>query len=148
MDSREQNPLSFDKLGVEKVEVAGLAFGDYSAIIHGKVVPIVFERKGISDLFGTLTAGHARFKREMERAREANFKLIVVIEGTYTDVWNGIPHSKMDGEQIIKILNTMYAKYDLEFWFCESRRVMARRIVDLYSAIERGYSDGLENAPF
>lgn len=140
-DSREQSPLDFAGIeGVEKVEVAGLAFGDYSAIVCGKVAPLVFERKGISDLFGTLGNGHDRFKRELERAKQANFKLVLMIEGTYTDVWNGVEHSQMDGRTILKIMATMYCKYDLEYHFCESRRVMARRIADTFAAIERSYS--------
>lgn len=126
--------------GIEKVEVAGLAFGDYSAIVRGKVVPIVFERKGLQDLFGTLGAGHDRFKRELERAKKAEFKLVLMIEGTYTDVWNGCEYSQIDGRTILKVLATMYTKYDLEYHFCESRRVMARRIADTFSAVERAYS--------
>jgi len=141
VDSREQAPLDFSGIEeVDKVEVAGLAFADYSAIIGGKVVPLVFERKSLQDLFGTLGAGHDRFKRELERAKQADFKLILMIEGTYTDVWNGVEHSQMDGKTILKILATMYVKYDLEYHFCESRRVMARRIVDTFLAIERSYS--------
>lgn len=141
VDSREQNPLDFKGIeGVEKVEVAGLAFADYSVIIGGKVLPIVWERKGLQDLFGTLTAGHDRFKRELERAKKAEFKIILMVEGTYTDVWNGCEYSQTDGPTLIKIMNTMYVKYDLEFKFCESRRVMARQIVDLASAVERSYS--------
>lgn len=141
IDSREQSPLLFDGIdGIDKVEVAGLAFGDYSAIVGGKVLPIVWERKSLNDLFGTLGKGHDRFRRELERAKQANFKIILMIEGTYTDVWNGCEHSQMDGPTILKIMNTMYVKYDLSFIFCESRRVMARQIVDLASAVERSYS--------
>lgn len=141
VDSREQSPLDFSGIdGIEKVETAGLSFGDYSAIVHGKVAPLIFERKNLSDLFGTLGKGHDRFKRELERAKQADFKLVLMIEGTYTDVWNGTEYSQMDGKTILKILATMYVKYDLEYHFCESRRVMARRIVDTFSAIERSYS--------
>lgn len=132
--------------GIEKIETAGLAFGDYSAIIHGTVVPIVFERKSQQDLHGTLGKGHDRFKRELERAKQANFKLVLMIEGTYTDIWNGCEYSQIEGKTILKVLATMYTKYDLEYHFCETRRVMARRIVDTFSAIERSYKT--EDAPF
>ena len=141
VDSREQAPLDFSGIdGIEKIEVIGLAFGDYSAIVHGQVVPIVFERKGLQDLFGTLGAGHERFRRELERAKKANFKLVLMVEGTYSDVWKGCEYSQMDGRTLLKIMATMYVKYDLEYHFCESRRVMARRIVDTFSAIERSWS--------
>lgn len=125
--------------GVEKIESMALAFGDYTAIVHGRPVPIIFERKGISDLFGTMTSGYERFKREMERAEKSNMKLILIIEGSYSDVWEGIPQSKFDGKSMMKKLATLYVKYDLEYIFCESRRVMARRIVDTFSAVERVY---------
>ena len=137
-DSREQRCLSFDGLeGIEKIEEMGLSFGDYSAIVHGNPVPIVFERKGISDLFGTMTIGYERFKKEMQRAKESNMKLILAVEGTYTDVYQGISHSQFSGQSMVKKLAMLQVKYDLETWYCESRRVMARRIVDTFSAVER-----------
>ena len=140
VDTREQSPLDFSGIeGIEKVEVAGLAFGDYSASVHGKVVPLVYERKSLQDCFGTLGKGHDRFKRELERAKTANFKLVLMIEGTYTDVWNGCEYSQMDGPTLLKILATMYVKYDLEYHFCETRRVMARRIADSFAAVERSF---------
>lgn len=137
-DTREQKMLDFSGIeGVDKIEEFGLAYGDYSAVIDDKPVPIVFERKGLGDLFGTMGAGYERYKKEMGRAKDANVKLILLIEGTYTDVWNGTERSQISGESMIKKLHTLYVKYDHEFWFCESRRVMARRIVDTYSAVQR-----------
>lgn len=143
-DTREQAELDFSGIeGVEKVEKMGLAYGDYTALVHGKPVPIVFERKGFSDLWGTMTAGYDRFKKEMERARSDNVRLILIVEGSYTDVWNGFERSKYDGASMLKKLATLYTKYDLEYVFCESRRVMARRIVDTFAAVERNYSKAL-----
>ena len=140
-DSREQLPLDFSGLdGVDKVERIGLAFGDYTALVHGKQVPIVFDRKAIGDLFGTMTSGYDRWKVVMEKAKKANFKLILIIEGTYTDVWNGVEYSKFDGHSMLKKLAMLYVKYDLEYVFCENRRVMARRIADTYLAVERMYA--------
>lgn len=139
-DSREQRCLDFKGIeGIEKVEEAALAYGDYTAIVKEKPVPIVFERKGISDLFGTMTSGYERYKREMERAREAGVKLILIVEGTYSDVWEGTKHSQFDGPSMLKKLATLYVKYDHEYILCESRRVMARRIVDTFLAVERNW---------
>lgn len=140
VDTREQKKLDFSGIeGVEKVEEMALPYGDYTAIVHGKPVPIVWERKGFSDLWGTMTGGYDRFKREMERAKADNIKLILAIEGTYSDVWNGFERSQYDGPSMLKKLATLFVKYDLEYHFCESRRVMARRIVDTFYAIERNY---------
>ena len=125
--------------GIEKIEEIALSYGDYTAVVHGKPVPIVFERKGLGDLFGTMTSGYERFKREMERAKASNMKLILIIEGSYTDVWGGYSHSQFSGEAMMKKLATLYVKYDLEYIFCESRRVMARRIADTFLAVERNW---------
>lgn len=118
-----------------------LSYGDYSGIVHEKAVPILFCRKGFSDLWGTFstTDGHRRFKNELERAKSDGMKLVLIIEGSYTDVWNGFERSQFDGPSMLKKLATLYTKYDLEYIFCESRRVMARRIADTFYAIERNF---------
>lgn len=140
-DTREQKSLDFSGMeGIEKIEEVALPYGDYTAIIKEKPVPIVFERKGFSDLWGTMTGGYDRFKREMERARADNIKLILIIEGSYSQVYDGFERSAYDGPSMLKKLATLYTKYDLEYIFCESRRVMARRIYDTFSAVERNYS--------
>jgi len=139
-DTREQLELDFSGIeGIEGIEKMTLSYGDYTAIVHGRPVPIVFERKGFSDLWGTMTSGYDRFKKEMKRAKADNMKLILIIEGTYSDVWNGFDKSAYDGQSMLKKLATLYAKYDLEYVFCESRRVMARRIADTFYAVERNY---------
>lgn len=143
VDTREQKSLDFSGLdGIEKVEDIALAYGDYSALIgkENKPCPIIFERKGFSDLWGTMTSGYDRFKRELGRAKSDNVKLILIIEGTYSQVYDGFERSTFDGPSMIKKLATLYVKYDLEYIFCESRRVMARRIFDTFSAVERNYS--------
>lgn len=118
-----------------------MSYGDYSGVVHGKKVPISFCRKAFSDLWGTFstTDGHRRFKAEMERAKLDGMKLILIIEGSYTDVWNGFERSQYDGGSMLKKLATLYLKYDLEYIFCESRRVMARRIADTFLACERNW---------
>ena len=141
-DTREQKPLDFSNIeGVEKVEVMTLSYGDYTGIVHGCPVPILFCRKAFGDLWGTFSTadGHRRFKAEMERAKSSNIKLILIIEGTYSEVWDGFERSQFDGQSMLRLLATLYTKYDLEYIFTESRRVMARRIVDTFSAVERNY---------
>lgn len=140
-DSREQKCLDFSGIeGIEKIEELGLAYGDYSAIIHGKPTPIVFERKGFGDLWGTMTSGYERYKREMEKAKADNIKLVLLIEGSYSDVWNGFERSQFEGPSMLKKLAMLYVRYDHEYVFCETRRVMARRIADTFLAVERNWS--------
>ena len=149
-DTREQKELDFSKIeGVEKVEKMTLPYGDYTAIVHGRPVPVLFERKGLGDLFGTMTSGYDRFKAEMDRAKVSNMKLILIVEGTYGDVEAGYAHSKYPGTAMIKKLHTLRSKYDLETIFCESRRVMAKTIAGFFYSIERNWTaEQLEDAPF
>ena len=144
-DTREQKSLSWDGIeGIDKVEEVTLAYGDYTALMgkEAKPVPIVFERKSFSDLFGTMasTDGYRRFKAEMERAKADGVKLILIIEGSYSEVYNGFERSQFEGPAMLKKLATLYVKYDLEYIFCESRRVMARRIADVFYSVERNYA--------
>lgn len=118
-------------------ETIGLPFGDYTAMVNGRQVPIAFERKGLGDLFGTMTSGYERWKKVMGKAKSAGFKLILITEGTYSDVEAGYSHSEFSGEAMVKKLETLAVKYDLEWWPCESRQVMAKRILGTFQAIER-----------
>jgi ERCC4-type nuclease len=144
-DTREQLPLKFEGIsGVDKVEDIGLLYGDYTGMLGDlgrkmTQLPIFFERKSIPDLWGTMTRDYDRFKREMERARDHGHKLILVIEGTYSDVLAGFDRSQFTGESMAKKLATLHVKYDLDAWFCENRHVMARRIVETYLAIDRNW---------
>lgn len=121
------------------MKVRALSFGDYGAEIAGGLVPIVFERKGLGDLFGTMTGGYKRFKKEMMRAKEANTPLVLLIEGTMREVGGGYEHSRFSGDSMLRKLAMLRVKYDLEYHFCESRADMARLIVDWFEAVDRNY---------
>ena len=139
-DTREQDPLSFTGVdGVDKVEDIGLLYGDYACMIDGKKCPVFFERKGLGDLFSTMTHGYDRFKREMARAKEHGHKLILITEGTYSDVLDGYSHSEFSGEAMVKKLQTLRIKYDLEWWPCMNRKEMAHQIASTFSAIQRDW---------
>ena len=75
-DSREQQPLDFTGFrGVESVR-SGLKTGDYS--IQGYEDKICFERKSAPDLISTLSAGHERFLREIDRMKDFEEKYILI----------------------------------------------------------------------
>jgi hypothetical protein len=142
-DSREQTPLDFSgQEGIDKIEDIGLPFGDYTGMIgkdeHSlKQVPITFERKSRSDLWGTMTSGYDRFRREILKAKECNHKLILITEGTYSDIAQGFDRSEFSGESMLKKLHTLYVKYDLEWFPCDSRKAMAHHIVSTFVSIQR-----------
>ena len=144
-DTREQRCLDFSSFpGVTGVRHIKLDFGDYAVEFEGKLAgmkaPIVWERKSMGDLWGTMTSGYPRFRREMERAKEAKTKLVLAVEADYADVLNGFDRSEFTGDSMVQKLATLWAKYDLDCWYAGSRKLMARMIYETASAIGRHYA--------
>ena len=139
VDSREQNPLEF-KAGVfNSIKVRGLPVADYWAELSGKEVPICFERKALGDLYGTMTSGYSRFKKELEKAKAFQLKVVLLIEGSLRTVHGGYEYSKFGGDSMLRKLGTLYVRYDLE-WHCfEDRRSMAKFIEITFDACRRNY---------
>lgn len=128
--------------------VSGVPFADYwCSYESGDNMPIVFERKSISDLFGTLTSGMERFKRELDKAHTAKFKLIIAIEGTLSEVLVGAPHSSVKGETIVKTLNTLWVKYDVPHIYFPNRSEMKRQMIETWEAVGRAYKPQKSCAP-
>ncbi len=145
IDSREQLPLKFRESVFDSIVVAGLPFGDYWAEIEVSEgvwheIPIVFERKSLGDLFGTMGQGYERFKREMGRAKEAGCHLVLVIEGSIEEVHKGYEHSQIEGKSMLKKLAMLRVRHDLEVQFFNGRREMARWIEEVFDAVARNYS--------
>ena len=67
---------------------------------NGKQSKVIIERKSLGDLFGTLTSGYTRFRKEIERARKGGVSLVICVEGSYKKVRNGYKHCKRPGREI------------------------------------------------
>jgi len=132
-DSREKKKFwNEDKQHVTKA----LKTGDYSILNLEEEVSI--ERKEVSDIFSTLSSGHKRFKKELERARKLKF-FAVVIEGSYRAVrdkdFEGSFHSKMRGYIINKIIFTLVVKYGVHIFFASDRseaKSITRELLNAY----------------
>lgn len=138
-DTKEQVPINLNRHPeVEMVISNHLDYGDYMAV----GCDVVFERKGLGDLFGTLTSAVRikRFKNEMNRAFEDGHKIIIIIEGSYSDIRRGYEYSKVPGKVLTKTLHTYLFKYKIPFICCTTRTEMVHRIVDFYY----GYFKNLE----
>lgn len=138
IDTREQKPLKFKSKHLDETVVTKLDYGDYMVQFNDGTVPKVsFERKSVEDLFGTLGKGYSRFKKEITRAQKDNALLIIIIEGTLSDVYNGIEHSQRKGEQVVRQLFTIMVRYHVPFVCCGSRREMAKYIVESFESLGR-----------
>lgn len=82
VDTREQKPLEFNL----KTKEEGLKFGDYKLDNDNFTCNCCIERKSLADFYGTMTSGFDRFKREVFRAQEAGYNLIVVVESSFESV--------------------------------------------------------------
>ena len=142
IDTREQAPIPFKvESNISRVENIGLLFGDYQCMLeNGTTIPIAFERKSTQDLYGTLTAGIERFKRELERAKAHNFQLYLIIEDTLTEVLKGVGYSKVEPDSLVKTIFTFKVKYGLEPVFCRDRVEMRRYMIETWEAWGRNFS--------
>lgn len=88
MDSREQKGLVLDNY-----QIATLPYGDYT-IENNKGIYV--ERKAIMDAISTVTAGFDRFCREIERCKDDDNYLIVLIEEKFQNLLSFpyLPHCK------------------------------------------------------
>jgi ERCC4-type nuclease len=137
IDSREQKPLKFNL----STEIAALKFADYSYSLNEN---IYFERKTISDLIGTLSGGHDRFCREIEKAGDANSKLIIIVEEKFSNAqsFNYLPHvykkdTRVTPEFIFHIVRELIQEYPfIQFLFVEGRKEAVRVIEKIYTSSE------------
>jgi ERCC4-type nuclease len=139
-DTREQMPFFFRNLPIRgykqiKTEVATLKTGDYS--IKGLEDIFIIERKSVGDLCGTLTGGHERFMREMERMEKFKMKYII-IEGSAIDI---IKHCQQYG--MLNAVNTIFQTliaysyhYKIRIKLCKNRKdateYAARKIIEFW----------------
>jgi len=137
VDSREQSALEFRKGVFDEIVTEGLPWADYWCEIDGATVPLVIERKSLSDLWGTMTKGHDRFIVEVNKCILASYHMILGIEASMQTVWQGFPRSTFSGESMLKMLATLRVKYDVEVHFFNSRREFARYIEELYLSVNR-----------
>ena len=81
IDTREQQPLEFNKSTEMKLD-----FGDYT--LGGDYYDYTYiDRKSESDFKGTLGKGLDRFRKEIDRCREFNSYLYIVIESDIKKIY-------------------------------------------------------------
>lgn len=81
-DTREQQPLSFSC----KSEISKLDFGDYTA--SGDYYSYIYvDRKSEDDFKGTMSQGYDRFCRELDRVRQFNSYIYIVVESDFKQIY-------------------------------------------------------------
>ena len=140
IDTREQKPLEFTVPTIREC----LPCGDYRAkFSDGSLSEVVFERKSINDLYGTLSAGYERFKKELGRASEAGIHVIIIVERSLRRVLRGCNNSQRTPISIVYQLFTIRIRYGIETVFSQDRDEMSTYITNYYLAEERHHNDKL-----
>lgn len=119
----------FDAHGI-KYESKKLDFGDYMTDEHGGIS--IDRKQNIDELAKNCTVEHERFRRELERARNASAKLVLLVtQNRYTFRTERITvrepidlirwqskYSVVNGDRVYRILCKWMNEYDLDIVFC------------------------------
>jgi len=115
-DSREQRPLV--PAGF-RVIVKKLDFGDYGVEGFSDLdnPKIVFERKTLSDLLGSISGDRSRFLRECHGLARFEYAALL-IEGKQEDVEAGRYRSSMTPAAVLGTLAAMTIRYGVHLCWC------------------------------
>ncbi len=145
----------FDKNDVNHFS-SKLLVGDYMNLDNPRV--IIDRKQNLAELCGNVCQQHERFKKELIRAKQANIKLIILIEHgqgieSMEDVekwqnprsnnmrWQTVDGKKVlirektkaiSGSQLYKSLCTIRDRYGVQFEFC-SKKDTGSKILELLS---------------
>ena len=139
VDTREKGHKKileyFNKNNIDYI-VSKLDYGDYKLYKNNNVV--IDRKDNLLELAGNLchTSEHERIKREISRAKEDGCKefIFLISESKIKSIediknWSS-PHTKVKGEVLLKIMQTMKKKYGIRFIICPKNK-MGEYIVKL-----------------
>lgn len=128
-DTREQTPLDFSRFEpFVRVERGTLHSGDYS--VKGHEGEFAIERKSLADLISTITQGHERFERELQRLESFRYAAVVV-EASEIDLRMGKYRSMLPAKSAIGMIRAFEVRYKIPFHFAGGRNAAAQLIYEL-----------------
>jgi ERCC4-type nuclease len=118
IDTREQNPLTFERFQAE-TERAALLAGDYS--LQGWADHVGVERKELNDLISCLKGDNRdRFERELAKLRFYDLAAVVV-EANLDDVSKGRYRSEMNPHAALQSIFAFQVRYRVPFVWAGTR---------------------------
>jgi len=133
IDTREQNPLSFKNL---KTQVTTLDVGDYAFGKETQLYNIFIERKSLPDFINSFGRDIKRITKEMERAKMAGKRIVVVVEIDlkFALIFNKLPWIpkiiKVTPEYVFHNVRTVLQNFhNVQFLFAKNR-FEASRIIE------------------
>ena len=119
-----------------------LLVGDYMDYNNPHIV--IDRKQSIAELAKNVTTDRARFINELDRAKAANARLVILVEQIrYKDrdkwvsvrdisdlmLWSN-PHTKIRGEKVFRVLSELIYKYNISVVFCD-KRVTGKKILEI-----------------
>ena len=132
---------TFESAGVPYVRTK-LLFGDYADYNRPNIV--IDRKQTIQELAKNVTVERDRFVNELDRAKAAGARLVILVEqNRYKDrdkwisvkdvsdlmLWSN-PHTKIRGEKVFRVLSELIYKYDIDVTFCD-RRTTGKKILEI-----------------
>ena len=143
----------FQRCGIP-YERSKLLFGDY--MDYNRPGVVIDRKQNIAELAKNCTVEADRFKREMEKAKKAGARLVILVEqNRYHDrgewihvnsiedllTWSS-PNTMVRGEKVYRVLASWRAKWPIDVIFCDKRSTGRLIIEILYNGDLDRYSGG------
>jgi hypothetical protein len=148
VDTREQSPFTFAGIKADfdydyrpivvHARRVGLATGDYS--LQGWEGVFAVERKGLADLYGTLSTGRERFEAELVRFNKMRWGA-VVIEAGWEAIVEPLPRSRLSPKSVYRSILAYSMRFPNVHWFVAPDRRFAE--VTTFRLLERWAKDNL-----
>ena len=146
IDTREQNPVLYDKVGDPKFPNLKIAYealktGDYSLFEYNNPDcehSICIERKSLSDLFSSCGNGRVRLEDEFKRMAEFDHAEIVIENDLSAIFKSPPPLSMMKPKAVYRTLVSWSQRYNVKVWPCPTRGFMEQHI---YITLKRFWDD-------
>lgn len=127
VDTREQptKALSMRLAKFPRHQREKLNAGDYSGklLVNGDwyILPVAIERKmSIDELCSCYCQQRPRFEREFDRAKEANIKMYLLVEGaSWETIYNDLYQSHMRPRSLVGSILSWLSRYDCQILMCK-----------------------------
>lgn len=127
VDTREQptKALSMRLAKFPRHQREKLNAGDYSGklLVNGDwyTLPVAIERKmSIDELCSCYCQQRPRFEREFDRAKEANIKMYLLVEGaSWETIYNDLYQSHMRPRSLVGSILSWLSRYDCQILMCK-----------------------------
>ena len=138
---------TLDAAGI-RYDRSKLLFGDY--MDYNRPDLVIDRKQNVAELAKNVTVERSRFVNELERAKAANARLVILVEQNrykYGSEWRRInsiedlmlwsdPHTSIQGEKVFRTLSALCYRYNIIVKFCDKRQT-GKEIIEILYGLQR-----------